>query len=446
MSRAAQVGFVADDLTGAADVLAQAHAEGLDAALVLDAGHPLPDDVDVVGIAGPLRSLDAPVLEVEARRGFEALATRDLRVVIDKVCSTFDSSPTIGSIGASIAAMRASWPGRRAVPVVPAQPEFGRYTAFSQHFGAHGGSVHRLDRHPVMASHPSTPMREADLRRVLQEQLSGHPAIAGLHLPALADADALREAWDALAATDAPAFVVDAVTPEHMDAVAARLLDEADRGSAPALVVGSGGIMAALARALHRSQRVAPPTTAPSGPVLVVSASASATTAAQLDDALAAGFVEVAIPADAFGDPASEAGSAWSSAVEDALAAGHHVVAHTTRGGDDPRIAASSASAADVGGLIGRLAGRMARAGRTRDLAICGGDTSSHALVALGAREVRVGELFVLVGPICRTDDASDAAGCRVLLKGGQVGPVDVLRRFAGFPLAETSTHQGQDA
>lgn len=434
MARSAQVGFVADDLTGAADVLAQAHAEGLDAALVLDASHPLPDDVDVVGIAGPLRSLDAPALEAEARRGFAALASLDLRVVIDKVCSTFDSSPTTGSIGASIAGMRSTWPGRGAVPVVPAQPEFGRYTAFSQHFGTHDGAVHRLDRHPVMATHPSTPMGEADLRRVLQAQLPGHPAVDGLHLPALAHPDALRDAWAALTATDAPAFVVDAVTPEHMDAVAATLLAEADRGPAPALVVGSGGIMAALARALRGTPRVAPPSTAPSGPVLVVSASASATTAAQLDDALAAGFVEVAIPADAFGDAAAEADADWSRAVDDALAAGHHVVAHTTRGGDDPRIAASAASAEAVGGLIGRLAGRMARAGRTRDLAICGGDTSSHALVALGAREVRVDELFVLVGPICRTDDASDAAGCRVLLKGGQVGPVDVLRRFAGIP------------
>lgn len=433
----ATIGFVADDLTGAADVLAQAHAEGLDAALVLDAASPLPDDVDVVGIAGPLRSLDADALRAEAARGFAALAGADLRVVIDKVCSTFDSSTTVGSIGASVDAMRATWPGRGAVPVVPAQPEFGRYTAFSQHFGAHGGAVHRLDRHPVMATHPSTPMREADLRLVLQAQLPGSPAIPGIHLPDLESPERLRDAWSALERSEAPAVVVDATTPAHMDAIAARVLDDAGRGLAPALVVGSGGIMAALARAVHRERRVAPPTTTPSGPVLVVSASASSTTAAQLDDALAAGFVDVAIPADAFGDPSSEADAPWSRAVEAALDAGRHVVAHTARGGDDPRLRASSASAAEVGGLIGRLAGRMARTGRTRDIAVCGGDTSSHALVALGAREVRVDELFVLVGPICRTDDASDAAGCRVLLKGGQVGPVDVLRRFAGWTPGE---------
>ena len=47
----AAVSFVADDLTGAADVLAQAHRYGLDAVLVIGGGDtPLPADADVVGI------------------------------------------------------------------------------------------------------------------------------------------------------------------------------------------------------------------------------------------------------------------------------------------------------------------------------------------------------------------------------------------------------------
>ncbi|MDF2976395.1 MAG: type effector Hrp-dependent outer, partial [Actinomycetospora sp.] len=47
-------------------------------------------------------------------------------------------------------------------------------------------------------------------------------------------------------------------------------------------------------------------------------------------------------------------------------------------------------------------------------------------------RELRVEEQFVTAGPVCRTDDSADVAGCRLLLKGGQVGPPDILRRFAG--------------
>jgi uncharacterized protein YgbK (DUF1537 family) len=74
----------------------------------------------------------------------------------------------------------------------------------------------------------------------------------------------------------------------------------------------------------------------------------------------------------------------------------------------------------------------MAAAGLTRDVAVLGGDTSSHALMAMGVRELRVSDQFVTAGPICRSDDRATVAGCRLLLKGGQVGPPDILRRFAG--------------
>ena len=106
---------------------------------------------------------------------------------------------------------------------------------------------------------------------------------------------------------------------------------------------------------------------------------------------------------------------------------------HTTRGSDDPRYARTGpVDPQHVGGLLGALAGRLAAAGLTRDIAVLGGDTSSHALVAMGVRELRVPDQFVTAGPNCRSDDHASVAGCRLLLKGGQVGPPDVLRRFAG--------------
>jgi 3-oxoisoapionate kinase len=75
----------------------------------------------------------------------------------------------------------------------------------------------------------------------------------------------------------------------------------------------------------------------------------------------------------------------------------------------------------------------MAQRGLTRDLVICGGDTSSHALLALGVSELRVSEQFVTAGPICTTDGEAAVAGCRVLLKGGQVGAPDLFRQFSGL-------------
>ncbi len=429
------VAFLADDLTGASDVLAQAHAQGVSAALVLDPAGPMPADVDVIGVAGPARSLAGAALDRTIRDALAPLAQLRPSVLLYKVCSTFDSSPTVGSIGQAVELLHETFPGHGAVPVVPAQPAFGRYTAFSQHVGVHGGEAYRLDRHPVMSRHPSTPMDEADLRLVLAAQLTGGVVPPGLHLPAYADGT-FDERWDTLRRAAAPAFVVDAVDDAHLDRVAAALArTRPDDG--PALVVGSGGIMAALARALSRTPAAASTSSVSRGPTLVVSASASATTAGQIEHAVAAGWADVPVPPDALVDaaPGEAPAGDWVERVAGELAAGRDVVAHTTRGPDDPRLRTGPVrTAAQVGGTIGRLAGEMVRRGLTHDIVVAGGDTSSHALLALRVSELRVREQLVVAGPICATDDASDVAGCRLLLKGGQVGGPDLFQRFAGQP------------
>lgn len=427
-----RIGFLADDLTGAADVLAQAHARGLDAALSLDPTRPLPDAADVVGIAGPSRSLEGDALEGAVRAGLAPFAGEDLDVFLYKVCSTFDSSPTVGNIGRAIEILHEQWPGHGAVAVAPAQPEFGRYTAFSQHFGVYKGEVHRLDRHPVMSHHPATPMHESDLRVIIASQQDGDAPVSAIHLPAYADGTFADE-WAAHRGGRG-SFVVDAVSPEQMDAIADALLAEG-RG---ALVVGSGGIMAALARRRARGARVAPAASVSSGPTLAVSASASSTTADQIAHAVRDGWVEVAIPGEAFAQdrPSGD----WVDAAADALADGRNVVAHTLRGVADPRMLSGTVDSAAVGGTIGRLARDMVERGLVRDVAIFGGDSSSHALIALGVTELRVSEQFVTAGPICRADAASAVADSRLLLKGGQVGPVDILSRFAGTTASSKGT------
>jgi uncharacterized protein YgbK (DUF1537 family) len=283
-----------------------------------------------------------------------------------------------------------------------------------------------------MSQHPSTPMHEADLRLVLTEQLTNGATVGSIHLPAH-DSGTFPDLWaDRLRDPDLAAFVVDAVTEEHMDEIARALRHPAD-ATRPALVVGSGGIMAALARAASGGPPRTPEPQRTSGPVLAVSASASSVTADQLDDAITHGWADVAVPGDLLRGHDDVLIAALDHQVSAALSAGRDVVVHATRGTSDPRYTASGpVEAAYLGSLIGALAGRMAAAQLTRDVAVFGGDTSSHALSAMGVRELRVSDQFVTAGPICRTDDNATVAGCRLLLKGGQVGPPDILRRFAG--------------
>lgn len=424
-------GFVADDLTGAADVLAQSHRYGLEAALAIGDA-PLPADTDVVGYAGPARSLAGPAFDGLVRRDLAAVAALNPQVLLYKVCSTFDSSPEVGSIGRGIQLLHERFGLHGAIPVVPAQPAFGRYTAFSNHYAAHAGQVHRLDRHPVMSRHPSTPMAEADLRLVLAEQLGTGQVPGAIHLPAYEDGT-FKDAWaQRRHEPAAQAFIVDAVTEAHMDEVAEALLRQ-EHGPGPSIVVGSGGIMAALARSVSQEAERQPGPQQASGPVLAVSASASSTTAGQIEDAIAHGWEDVPVPPDLLQHHDAAAVAALDHRVSEALRGGRSVVLHTTRGPGDPRYGASTpAGAGHVGALIGGIAARAAAAGLTADIAICGGDTSSHALIAMGARQLRVSDQFVTAGPILRAEGAPALAGCRLLLKGGQVGPPDILRRFAG--------------
>ncbi|AFR28941.1 four-carbon acid sugar kinase family protein [Arthrobacter sp. Rue61a] len=424
-------GFVADDLTGAADVLAQSHRYGLEAVLVIG-DSPLPTDADVVGIAGPARSLAGEAFDTLVARDLAGIAQLNLEVLLYKVCSTFDSSPTVGSIGRGIQLLHQQFPLHGPIPVVPAQPGFGRFTAFSNHYASYAGKTYRLDRHPIMSRHPSTPMAEADLRHVLAEQLASSPEPEAIHLPAYDDGT-FKDAWaDRRRDPDAQAFVVDAVNEQHMDTVAEALTREG-HGHGPTLVVGSGGIMAALARSVSDQNPRTPGPQQPSGPVLAISASASSTTAEQINDAVSHGWEDAPVPAELLQGHDAGALASLDRRVADALQKGRNVVVHTTRGPGDPRYgAASPADAGYVGALIGGIAARMAAAGLTRDIAVCGGDTSSHALIAMGVRQLRVSDQFVTAGPILEADDGSTVGGCRLLLKGGQVGPADILRRFAG--------------
>ncbi|OZC55554.1 Hrp-dependent type III effector protein [Rhodococcus sp. 06-621-2] len=426
----ARFGFVADDLTGAGDVLAQAHSYGLDAVLAIGDA-PLPTNVDVVGIAGPARSLGGIAFDELVRRDLKRIAELDLEVILYKVCSTFDSSPTIGSIGRGLDLLHEQFPKHGSVPVVPAQPRFGRYTAFSHHFAASGDGIFRLDRHPVMSSHPSTPMSEADLRIVLAEQLNGARTLDALHLPVYSDGS-FGAVWKNLREKrNTVAFVVDAVDDTHLDQVASALLQNG-RHNEPSIVVGSGGIMTALAKSSATTGRRDAGTATATGPVLAVSASASDVTARQIDHATRSGWIEVAVPANLLHDHNEAELFKIEQQVTEALQNNRNTIVHTTRGASDPRFSDSRpVSAQHVGTIIGTLAGRMMSRGLTRDVAVFGGDTSSHALIAMGVSYLRVTDQFVTAGPICSSDDDADVAGCRLLLKGGQVGPIDILQRFA---------------
>ena len=71
---------------------------------------------------------------------FRTVKTYRAPLFLYKVCSTFDSSPEVGSIGRAIEVGREVF-SSKFVPILAAAPRFGRYTLFGHHFVAFGEDI-----------------------------------------------------------------------------------------------------------------------------------------------------------------------------------------------------------------------------------------------------------------------------------------------------------------
>lgn len=417
-----RVAFYGDDFTGSVDALLQFSRAGWRSRLLL--GLPPAEalaraavDVDALGIAGIARSLSNEELDAEVRPALEALAGLGPRVVQYKACSTADSSPTVGNLGRVVELAREIF-GPAVVPMLFAQPDFGRFTAFGHHFAAEGGIVYRLDRQPTMSHHPVTPMNESDLAVHLGRQTE----LPIGHLPFTEYAAGAGAVAARLAAASEAALVLDALTGEHVELVAEAVVADTAPG-APQFTIGSGGLSTGLGRALGRPGDGADAATRPlnlAGPVLAVSGSRSPQTARQVEAAREAGWTVVALP---LGEP--DPVSAVRERVLDGLAAGRSVVVTS---GDTEVEAGGAELVAVIAVHLSELVETALRAGATRRVIVCGGDTSSRVVGLLGAVSLSIAANPVGNVVLCAVASPLDwLDGVEMLLKGGQVGPADLF-------------------
>ena len=86
-------------------------------------------NVRAVGIAGTARTLAAEELEHTLGPIFRKIKSHRSPIIMYKICSTFDSSEKIGSIGKAIEIGKSVF-SSGLVPVLAAAPRLGRYTVF----------------------------------------------------------------------------------------------------------------------------------------------------------------------------------------------------------------------------------------------------------------------------------------------------------------------------
>ena len=414
--------FYGDDFTGSTDLMEVLTWAGLPT--VLFVGPPDENklarfpDARAIGIAGDSRSRSPEWMSEHLPGSFEILKRLGAPLNQYKVCSTFDSSPTTGSIGRALEigqdVFETPWSA-----IVVGAPALSRYQAFGNLFARVGDETFRLDRHPTMSRHPVTPMAEGDLRGHLERQTDRKTGL--VDLLALKNGGANR-ALDGQIEAGARAVFVDVIDEETL-VEAGRLVWERRPGE-QSFTVSSSGLQYALAaywRAAGEIGEEPPrPTAREVDQVVVVSGSCSPETEASIRWATANGFHGVRL--DAEETAAGRIEQPLREALE-ALASGRSVVLYSALGPEDPSLVAGDGDLPrKLGEQTGRVLDAILERSEVRRCLVCGGDTSSHAVQQLGFYALTAIAPAAPGSPICRAWADGPVDGLEIVLKGGQRG------------------------
>jgi uncharacterized protein YgbK (DUF1537 family) len=342
----------------------------------------------------------------------------------------------VGSIGRVIDEAAVLFPAPF-VPLLVGAPPLGRWCVFGNLFAqvaiGSESEVCRLDRHPTMRNHPTTPADESDLRLHLARQTNKSIAlfdIREIDLPIDEAASALRK----LIERRPDIVLFDVLTTEHLAKIGA-LLDSYAPKPVPLFSVGSSGVEMALAGHWVENSRV-PQTVSwekvsRSDLVVVLSGSCSPVTAGQIEYALASGFGNVPIDTDRLLD-GRETEQSIATAGEHAmlhLDAGRSVVVHTHPELGSARVSRTPTQTAEIlGTALGRVLAACASQRRLRRVCIAGGDTASYVARAIGVDSLEMIAPFTRGAPLCRLrSQRPEINGLEAVFKAGQVGREDLF-------------------
>ncbi len=453
--------YYGDDFTGSTDVMESLSRAGLKTVLFLRPPTKVQlarfPDLRAFGIAGGSRAMSPAQMARELPPAFQALKASGAPIVHYKTCSTFDSSPRVGSIGKAIELGRRVF-GPALTPLVVGAPVLGRYVAFGNLYARSGldSALFRLDRHPTMSRHPVTPMNEADLRLHLSAQTSLPVELVDLLRLEQIEASSTLPDFIAKPTGVPPVVLFDTTSESQLPVIGRLICSAAPRGKA-LFVAGSSGIEYALVarwREIGWLGKVPLDAATPrleARQVVTISGSCSPVTDRQIARAAADGFVEIACDTLRLARRQSSA-AAINDAIaraQPALTSGRNVIFQTARGPADSRrrgferIAQSlpgntraeklALAGESLGhGLANILERALALSGARRAV-VCGGDTSTHAARALGIEALEFVAPVAPGGPLCQVHAPGRVTdGCELVFKGGQVGRDSFFLELAG--------------
>ncbi|SMC94455.1 3-oxo-tetronate kinase [Primorskyibacter flagellatus] len=374
-------GCIADDFTGATDLAGLLARSGLAVSLRIGIPDTAPKGSAPFEIIA-LKCRTAPVEEAvaETRAALDWLRRAGAQRFFWKYCSTFDSTPR-GNIGPVAEALMADL-GTDQTIYCPAFPENGRSIFMGNLF---------VGEQPLaessMKDHPLTPMRDSNLMRLLEPQVTKTVGLAN-RLTVARGAQALREEMDALKTQGVAHIVVDAVANEDLAVIAEACRDMPllTGGSAvamplPALYLADG-TLAADAPKTQRPQFDAK--------TIVLSGSCSAMTNRQVSDYLGRGVPSFQLDPLTLAENGPRAVLEWL-AVQDLGAA---PLIYATANPESVRTAQERLGVAGAGEIVEATLSACAVAARdagARRVIVAGGETSGAVTKALGVSQLDIG-------------------------------------------------------
>ncbi len=375
------LGCIADDFTGATDLAGLLARSGVRVSLRIGVPSEPPSDPAAFEVIA-LKSRTAPVAEAvaETRAALKWLQAAGAQRFFWKYCSTFDSTPE-GNIGPVAEALMDEL-GTDQTIYCPAFPENGRSIFMGNLF---------VGRQPLaespMKDHPLTPMRDSNLMRLLEPQVTRSVGLADRLLVAQG-AEALRGELEILKGQGTAHVVVDAVANSDLEVIAEAC------GDMPLLTGGSAVAMPlpALYLADGTLSADAPKVRTPElgTGTIVLSGSCSAMTNKQVADYTSRGVPAYQLDPLALAENGPQGALDWL-AQQDLEAA---PLIYATANPESVRVAQEKLGVAGAGEIVEATLSACAVAARdmgARRVIVAGGETSGAVTKALGVTQLDIG-------------------------------------------------------
>lgn len=376
------LGCIADDFTGATDLASMLVRNGMRTVQLIGVpkpGTPVPD-ADAIVVALKSRTIPAADAVQQSLAALAWLQAAGCRQFFFKYCSTFDSTED-GNIGPVAEALIAALDCGFAI-ACPAFPANARSV-----FQGHLFVGTNLLNESGMQDHPLTPMRDANLVRVLSRQSEGTVGLVPF-ITVDAGPGAIRDALTRLREQGRRFAIVDAIADQHLISIGAAVANHT-------LITGGSGVAMGLPENFRQlgllSQASANDLPVVEGPAAVLAGSCSRATLLQVAtsrDQLPTLELDVLKTPDA------------NELVEQALEWAHAKL------GDIPIVIAASATPDRVAALQSKLgrdaAGTLVEAAMAgiakglvargvRRMVVAGGETSGAVVSALDIERLRIG-------------------------------------------------------